>query len=591
MNRYLIFLLIPLFLSSCALFRSTTKVAVNQESEKFIAQGKRLMRAGSYPEAMDAFEQGIGEEFYRSATAAIYLSGLAAYYAAYYDVAKRRFSRLKREYPQSRYVEDADYHTALMQLYDRRFNENERGIITLMDLAANAKQSKLRSDALEQVRHSFFSDLSVGQLRTLERRIEKEFQPYWTEALVYKLLKNEQTKEARAAYEAFKSKGGTATDYLKEMLGESSEEKEGKAVFEPNIMRIALALPLFLEEANDIGLDVPRKVKIALEFYEGFEMAIQEARAESGKQIFMEVLDTKRDTGTARALTQRLAKLSPTVLVGAIYNSQSRILSEWAEENGVAMVVPISPAEDLIRDRQYTFLAHPSSEVHGSKMANYAFNTLNLSHVYMFQDRSSSTRSLADGFAQAFVDLGGRVDTMTFSSNYELAIKQIPKLVSEVDDDSAGVYIPVMGNEEASGLIINVLKQKNKKLPVLGSPHFKSRYEAIPRDIKESYGLIFSTSHLTDAENREYMAMEQNYLRTFGYPPSEWVVQGYDLASYLVDELQKFDASQGFTFDTFLRVSSPYKGLHIDYHFNSTQINQAINIGQYQEDGLLKLNP
>lgn len=585
MNRIIISLLLSIFLSSCALFRPATKVAVDQKSEEFLEQGKKLLRGESYPEAMDAFEQAIGTEYHRSQTSAVFLSGLSAYYAEFYDVAKKRFSRLKSEFPKSKYIEEANYHIALIQLKDSRSYENQRGLLGMMELSKKAKSGKIRSDALNQFRHSLFRDVTLNKLQLIESKIAPEYKAYWLEAVMYKLLADDKQDEAKAVYEKYATAGGKSTDYIKKMLGDQEGEKKSK-VFEPEIKRIALALPMHFGEANNFGLNVPAKVTIALEFYQGFEMAVRKYNETNPQKIFLELLDTERDTASARALNARLDKLAPGVLIGAIYNNQSKILSEWAESRSIPMIVPISPAEDLVQDKQYTFLGHPSLRIQGVKMADYAFNELGLTHVYVFRDGGAATMALSNGFTQTFTDLGGKVDSMTFSSNYDAAIKQIPKLVGEVEDDSAGVYIPVMSNEEAAGLVVNVLKQKNKNLPIMGSPHFKSRYNAIPRDIKESYQLYFTTSHLSSKDEMDYRGMEQEYLKEFAYPPSDWTVQGYDLANYVLDQLGKFDPEQGYTFDTFLRVGGRFKTLHIDYHFNSTQVNQAVNIGQYVENGL-----
>ncbi|MEO0896977.1 MAG: ABC transporter substrate-binding protein [Bacteroidota bacterium] len=590
MKKILIYLLLSLTLTSCSLFRKAQQVNVNKEAEEYLASGLRLLRAESYQDAMDKFDQAIGTEYHKSTTVAIYLTGLSAYYAGLDNVAKSRFSRLKSEYPRSRYIDDANYHIALIQLGDRRINEKQKGIMTMMDLSENASQTRTKRDALAQVQKAFFSTFTLEQLKGLERRVPKNLRTNFKEAEVFKLLQEGKAEEAKKTYETFKLAGGKSSDYLKKMTGENEKESTIE-MFEPNIIKLAVALPFYNDEANPFSVRIPGKVKLGLEFYQGFNMAVNEFEANTGKNIYVEVLDTRRDTGMTRALTTRLDRIAPRAVIGAIYNAQSRILSEWAEDRGVPMIIPISPAEELVTDKQYTFLAHPSSRVHGQKMAEYAFNDLGLKHIYMFQDGSTATRSLAEGFANTFTGMGGQVDSLTFITNYtKETVKQISKLVGEVEDDSAGVYIPVMGNEEAAGLIVNILKQKNKELPILGSPHFKSRYKAIPRDIKESYQLIFSTSHLDDPSSKEHTRIKQEYMKEYHYPPSEWVIQGYDMGKYILTQLDKYDPSLGFTVDTYLRGATNFSSLHTDYNFSSQQINQAVNIGQFQPNGVKKLN-
>ena len=47
-------------------------------------------------------------------------------------------------------------------------------------------------------------------------------------------------------------------------------------------------------------------MQLALEFYEGFEMAVHKYNESPGKNVYLEVFDTQRDTGITRSFTQRL---------------------------------------------------------------------------------------------------------------------------------------------------------------------------------------------------------------------------------------------------------------------------------------------
>ncbi|MEO1587382.1 MAG: hypothetical protein AAFS00_08860 [Bacteroidota bacterium] len=42
--------------------------------------------------------------------------------------------------------------------------------------------------------------------------------------------------------------------------------------------------------------------------------------------------------------------------------------------------------------------------------------------------------------------------------------------------------------------------------------------------------------------------------------------------------------------DALLRASVPYESLHIPYYFSGKQSNQSVNIAQYQEGGVRRVN-
>ncbi|MEO1414329.1 MAG: hypothetical protein AAFW00_03580 [Bacteroidota bacterium] len=591
-TRYLILIWLAISLSACSLFQKVAEIPVDPDAEQSITEGRRLLRSKDYPEALDAFDAAIGEKMHRSTTMALYYAGLAAYYANYDDVAKENFEKLVIGFPESRYVEEAEYHLALIRMHKAREYDKVEGLVKLTEIADISSDPALQDDALVHIQEALFTQFSIEKLKGIEARFPKSWRVYVKEAIIFKLVQEGNLEEAKTQFEVFQKTGNDESEFLTKILG-TNEVEDPQTLFEPNIIRLALSLPLYLDETSNLfNREIPGKNRLGLEFMEGFQMAIDEFDTTKGKQLYVELFDSQRDTSQTRLSLDRLDQLVPTLVVGDIYNAQTRILSEWAESRGVPMVVPLSPTPDLVEGKQFTFLGHPSSETHGRRMADYAYDVLGLDRVYVFTDGGGATQNLAIHFADQFILKGGMIDTLNFNSDYELAVKQIPKLVGEITDDStgSGVYIPVMGNEEAAGLIINVLRQRNKLMPVMGSPHFRSSYNAIPRDIKESYELIFSTSHLQNPEDCNFEALRQSYLQKYGYPPSNFVVQGYDLGKFILGKLETYDPSLGFGLDALLRASVPYESLHIPYYFSGKQSNQSVNIAQYQEGGVRRVN-
>ncbi|RMG55039.1 MAG: hypothetical protein D6722_28335 [Bacteroidetes bacterium] len=579
-------------LSACSIFRQTAGVPIDTRAETLIDEGKRLMQAGKYADALDAFEMARDRAFHRNTTVALYLAGLAAYEAGYDDVALQRFEILERLYPRSRYLEDANYHRALISLRNWRLGTRFEGLDQLIWLAEDARSPRLRTDAQAQAQLTLFEDLPLEELQQYYERPEVDHRGMVLEALAYRLMQAGRLDEADLLWQAFLAEGQAPTPFLEELFSEVEAPAPDPVRFEPNILRLAVVLPLFAQSAAYGRRDViPANSLRGLEFYEGLQMAVAEQEGQMGnKQVYVQVFDSQRDTAQVRAFFSVLDSVQPHVIVGDIYNSESRVLSDWARQHKVPQMVPISPSEELVEGEQYVFLAHPSAETHGRKMAEYAWYQLFLQHVCVFSDRSSGTEPLAEGFIEAFSDLGGTIDTFFLSTNYEdVAIEQIPDFVDEVPDHlgNVGVYIPLMSNEESAGLIVNLLKQRNKEVVVMGSPHFRSRYNTIDRDTKDSFGLLFSSSHMVDPTEPAYRMVYDHYLETYGLPPSENVIQGYDLGRYLLHVLNSYDPAMGGSLDTYLRVAPTFEGLHLNYRFKSSQSNQQVNIGQYTPEGII----
>jgi len=600
MKRPLLLLLSLWLLSSCTFLRNLTQkdaVSINQEAELTIEQGKQLLRAKKYPEALDAFAMASEGEWHRSTTAAIYLAGLAAHQAGYDDVAEDQFDRLKREFPESRYIEDADYHLAIADMRSRYKVDQREGIKNMLQLAVRASTTQLRVDAIKAVQADLYGreSLREDEWQALYASAPEGMKVIVLEPWLAPMIQAADYEQVRARYQAHVDAGGTSSDYLEDLLRLVDERKaeNSQLVFEPNISRIALMMPFHWNEPEvRFNNDIPSRAALGLEFYEGFRIAVEGYMQQTGKQVFLRPFDSRRDTFKVREYLNQLSTFNPTLIVGDLYNTESGLISGWAEEKQIPQVVPLSATKELVEGKSYTFLAHPAANTHGQRLAEHAFYNLSLTRVAVFTNNSRGTKDLAEGFMSRFNELGGTIDTLFISLNYDLAVKEIPDLVGQIVDDGSGVgvYIPLMGDEESAGLIINLLRQKSIEVVVMGSPHFRTRYNTLSRDIKERYQVLFTTSHLHDDEDPSYKLLYDTYLKQYKYPPTDNVIQGYDLARYLLAVLETYDPTLGVSLDTYLRTAPSFEGLHINYHFDGKQSNQSVNIGQYLPVGIIKVN-
>ncbi|MEL6593367.1 MAG: ABC transporter substrate-binding protein [Bacteroidota bacterium] len=593
MNRFLLFALLSMSLSACSfltdLFSSSSTLARDVQAETYISQGKQALKAERYTEALDAFEMARQREFSQSTTAAIYLSGLAAYYLEYNEIAQLRFELLIDDYKNSRYLDDANYHLGLLLQRSNHPPARLRGLFALLDLSQETKNPQIKSMAIDALRQQLFFDAEESDVQAFYRRVEPEEALMVLEALAYRKVVNQVPEVGRKLYTDYLEDGGDSSAWLNQFFP-AEKEAEPKTWFEPDIIRIAVFLPLHLNNPSIAYLDeIPTRSVRALEFYEGLRLAAENFNRNNRKQLYLKVFDTQRDTNLIKIQLRELESLRPQLILGEIYNQSTELISNWAESNETVQVIPFSASSSLTQDKVFTFLANPAAETHGVKLAEYARSELGLEKVSVFTDNGFGAQQLMAGFCQTFVDLGGMVDTLRFDRDFEEAKEEIPRLVNKVRGD--GVYIPVTGNEEAASLIVNLLKRDGKNnITLMGSPHFYSRYDALDRDIKEDFQLIFTSSYLPDKISDQYQDFVYFYRTRFNLPPSEEVLQGYDLGTYLYDRMNQYDPSLPVGLDSYLRISPPKQTMHVNFDFDREQSNQFVNIGQFSEEGITILN-
>ncbi|MEZ4775257.1 MAG: ABC transporter substrate-binding protein [Bacteroidia bacterium] len=555
-----------------------------------VAQGKNYLESRQYHKAQEVFEAAAIRPFNQSTTAAIYLSGLTNFRLADFRRAGEYFATIVEIYPQSRYLDESSYHIALILLRERSERKSRAAIEGLLAIAARTYDDNLSRDAIDRVRKYLFYESSLPFVESLWETGPKQYRMVFLEALCYHLVERGEREEARVRYENYLlASGEPESAFLQRLLGKEEVVK----FVDRDVVRLAMFMPLFLGEYDISAIDkIPSRSELATEFYEGFQLALREAEQRWNKKIYLKVFDTRRDTVVTQNYLQELENLQPDLIVGDIFNAQSKVIGDWAERHRTPQLIPLSPSEELVKDKTQVFLAHPSAETHGRNMAYYAWDSLHLNRIAVWTDGQRSTEILAKSFSQTFDTLGGEIITLEVDSALSNDVeKDIYSYVRSLKFQQVdGVYIPIMGNQEVAGLILSQISAMDLQVKIMGSPHWWQRYENVDRELKESSQLIFTTSYMENKKDPEYIQFFESYLKEYLMPPSDFSVQGYDLGMYLIALFEQYDYRSGQALAGYIRQFPVYHGLHIDIDFKENQSNQFVNIAAFRDGMVQKIN-
>ncbi len=585
-----------LLLGLLGFFRSVGQdsLAFDPVAADQLSAGKHALQTGELSRALDLFQAAAVRPLNQASTAARYLMGLAYFEMEEDQAAAFSFARFLREYPASKYVPEAHYHLGLIELRDIHPQQQAAGIQRLSALADTVSSPALRRDAQQQLRRFFFYDCPDPVLERWLARLPLSQQAPVLEALCYRLQRQGEHERAQRLYRNHRWEGGGENEFLERLINPQRQVK----YYEPGVIRLALCLPFFLDSpAQPVLFDslpqlsIPYRSQPALRFYEGFRLAVGDFERWGQKRLYLRVFDSRGDSLAKTGLLDELDALSPDLVVGDFYTTPSEQLAKWAESRATPQVVPISSSSQLVADRNQVFLAHPTIFTHGEISARYAFDSLRLRRVAVWTDSLPGTEALAQAFMTTFDTLGGEVIRLQVDSAFspELQDDIRSTLHSLRFQQVDGMYFPFLGQQETAGLILSQMRTMNLDYPVLGSPHWWSRYDNIDRDLKESYQLVFSTSFLTERDDPRYKAFYQRYLQHHYLPPDEFAVQGYDLGRYLLQLLDQYRYGT-VPLATYLRQAPRFQGLHLDLEFQGQQSNQLVNLGAYLEDGVRKVN-
>lgn len=581
-----ILLTLVLLISSCKSQRQLTGLGYDTETASLIRVGKKYLNDKQYDQAADVLDDAASRPFNQSTTAAVYLSGLANFYAGDYLKALQRFNRIEQTFPRSKYVEEARFHRALILLNDNRADKQMEALNLLARLSRYAENLDVAENARNAYRKFLFYESNVELNQRFFEQAEDSVRQDALEALCYIYQVKGQKEEATRLYQSFLADGGTPTPFLQSLM-ESGYIPEDKHA---DVIRIGLILPLYADNPMISYLDeIPKESKPWLDFYEGFLQAVQKFELVPEKKVFLKILDSQSDTLLTPFLLEDISRIQPQVIIGGVDPVISRQISDWAEINRIPYLDPFSYESATVESKAYTFLLNPSIKVHGANMANFAFENLGMQKVAIWSNRKAVTETMIQGFQSAFDTLGGETFVIYIDSVFDKdeAIIEIPKMVNYMKtQEFDGVYIPINRDEVSANLILSIMKREEVETQVLGAPRWKT-YRHINRELKEDYQLHFTTSNIFEEEDPEYQSFYTEYLKNYAYPPNARNLQGYDIANYSLNLLGDYGYTLPLT--DHIKQYPKFRGVQLSYFFDQQQVNQFVNIAKYYDGGIVKV--
>jgi len=550
---------------------------------ELIGLGKKFLKAKQYGDAAHTFESATTRPFNQATTASIYLAGLSYFYMGDDYFATQRFNQIITEYPKSRYADDSRYHKGIILLKNMSSTKKMDGMDLMLGLGATAKDESLAKEAQNTSKHYLFYEFTADDVAKYYQRVRTNHKLTVLEALCFHKVSQGDMEAAKRQLKVYESQGGKASPFLQALF---DERKVAKYV-EKDIMKIGVFLPLYLDSYRyDTTLNAAGdRNRMALEFYEGFQKAVDTYAGISKKKIYVKVFDTQRNSAMVSKQLVELDAVYPDVVVGEIYSQQTRVISDWAEKRGIPQFIPLNPTSSLVDGKSYVFLTSPSTVTHGKRMAEYARSNLGLQRVAVFTDGKAVTEEIANSYINTFDTLGGEVIRL-FVDKSEYG-RRIPQLVRSLSIQNVdGVYFPI-NDEEMADLLLSSMR--SMKALVMGTPHWQN-FKVMHREDKERVNLLFSSASLPENNNPDFLAFYNSHTMSYGLPPSDYHIQGYDLGLYLVSVLDEYNP-KAMPLTNYIKERAPYQGIQLDYEFKSLQSNQGINICQYTRDGIVKVNP
>lgn len=345
--------------------------------------------------------------------------------------------------------------------------------------------------------------------------------------------------------------------------------------------RMALLLP-FLTNTSDQTI-VPEKSRLALQFYTGVKIALEQQASEKGAaNIILDVFDAPLNDAEFQSLLNDRNLGKAQVIIGPIRSTQVQLAAAWAKQNRKILVSPESPNAGLSVLNPDFVQINPSLRAHcegitqfiqdhyGDAAVTLVCKTKESDRLPYFQDyrRGGSLTPFKEWVVPDEIVNFDKFDFKPYLKSGKTAV----------------FILPTWSNQDFVMAFFRKLKavKGNSSVAIFGMPQWKT-FESIEPEFLTALNVhITSAVYLNDALP-EVQAYQQTFYDATGTIPDEDGFNGYDVTRMVCNMLNQY----GLSFPDKL-VGSAFRGLHGPFRFekifSTGATNDAFNRYDYLEN-------
>lgn len=359
---------------------------------------------------------------------------------------------------------------------------------------------------------------------------------------------------------------------------------------------IALFLP-FMKQNYYEGMNadsLPEKSKMALEFYQGFLLGIEQLK-QQGINLNVQVFDTENNPNkTNRILADSTAMQNIDLIVGPIHNSELKETAAYAKKQKIYNVSPLSPATQNTKENPYYIIANPPIETHISAIYDYINRNYSNKRIISISGNKPSETNLA-------ALLGKSNSSSSFESSstpvhplaYNTGITPISDIEAQMNAEEKNIFIVTNFSDEA--LIIDLANKLNTlrnryQIALFGMPNW-IELPNLPLDILANIDFHYTTPYfeMPSIENEQF---KQSFYGKYRCYPTEYASKGYDIIKYFGTMQNLYGRQIGNALQDKQGLFTNFKFRTVTLPNNKAAIshieNKYINIIRFRKDYVLE---
>lgn len=324
-------------------------------------------------------------------------------------------------------------------------------------------------------------------------------------------------------------------------ISNGNEQPENSDMEAGSVYHLAYLLPFLSNQMN--GDEASEKSRLAVQFYTGAQIALEQISQEAGIQINVDVWDTQANDEDFQKLMTNPRLERASVFIGPVRGSHVEAFARWTRERRKILVSPESPSADLTAQNPDFIQINPSLRAHCEAITQYLKKQHRPDQITLVCKQKEADR--LPYFQDANSGMGG---TARFT---ELVVPDETLNFDKIDlkkylraGRTSVFVVPSWASQDFVMAFLRKLKESkgNNRVEVYGMPQWRY-FEAIEPEYLSSLNVhITAASHL-DYTLQEIKDFQQKFYEKSGAIPDDDGFNGYDVTLFTCRMLARYGLS------------------------------------------------
>jgi LysM repeat protein/ABC-type branched-subunit amino acid transport system substrate-binding protein len=308
------------------------------------------------------------------------------------------------------------------------------------------------------------------------------------------------------------------------------------------VTNISLLLPLYLDLNDSTEVrrlseqpeELYRKSEIALQFYEGFLLALDTLK-QLGYNVTLKVTDTENRPWKVRNLVQEGVLKDADLIIGPFY---SKVFSEvvgYSYQNCIPLVSPTIKGSDIIKSNPHVFKMIPSDESMIFGMGQYLSQSDSTTNMILHYG-AGDEQNLLWQFRQGLESTNKSSVKFPAYDIYKFGIDSIRNRLSLTRRNN----LVILSNNQVklAGLIRKISMWAEDAYIVGFAPNSWRGFKNLEIDHFDELRIHMPAAFYIDYEKLEVEDFVQKFRAKFNGEPSSFAFRGYDVAIHFIKNLE-----------------------------------------------------